>query len=32
MAQHFTGGVAPLTEHLVDRGVIAAADATERTT
>ncbi|MEU0497448.1 GntR family transcriptional regulator [Mycobacterium sp. NPDC006124] len=26
MAEHFTGGVAPLTEHLVDRGVIVAAD------
>jgi DNA-binding GntR family transcriptional regulator len=32
MAQHFTGGVAPLTEHLVDCGVIAAADATESAT
>jgi DNA-binding GntR family transcriptional regulator len=30
MAEHFTVGVAPLTEHLVERGVIAAADpATE---
>ncbi|GAB7071149.1 GntR family transcriptional regulator [Mycobacterium hodleri] len=27
MAEHFIGGVAPLTEHLVDRGVIVAADA-----
>jgi DNA-binding GntR family transcriptional regulator len=32
MAQHFTGGVAPLTEHLVGCGVIAAADATESAT
>jgi len=27
MAEHFTGGVKPLTEHLVDRGVIAAVDS-----
>ncbi|MCW2551742.1 MAG: GntR family transcriptional regulator, partial [Mycobacterium sp.] len=26
MAEHFTIGVAPLTEHLVESGVIAAAD------
>ncbi|MCV7424814.1 GntR family transcriptional regulator [Mycobacterium yunnanensis] len=27
MAEHFTRGVEPLTEHLVDRGVIAAVDS-----
>ncbi|TQR85130.1 GntR family transcriptional regulator [Mycobacterium hodleri] len=26
MAEHFTGGVTPLTEHLVERGVIVAVD------
>jgi DNA-binding GntR family transcriptional regulator len=26
MAEHFTGGVTPLTEHLVDRGVIVAIE------
>jgi hypothetical protein len=29
MAEHFTIGVAPLTEHLVERGVIAAAPSSE---
>jgi hypothetical protein len=27
MAEHFTVGVAPLTDHLIERGVIADADA-----
>jgi DNA-binding GntR family transcriptional regulator len=27
MAEHFTVGVAPLTEHLVERGVIVDVDA-----
>ena len=26
MAEHFTVGVTPLTEHLVERGVIVAAE------
>jgi DNA-binding GntR family transcriptional regulator len=29
MAEHFTIGVTPLTEHLVERGVIAAAPSSE---
>jgi len=29
MAEHFTGGVTPLTEHLVARGVIAAGEAVD---